>query len=121
MKSIFPEANKIDGSITSVSFAVEAFEMLHMLPREGQSSNGLCTNSAMHRFKERHDAQVTNDYGAGYLHRPDLALLVYGFVPLREPPIMSACDLPHGFGEARHFPPQPQSGCHCVYWLVSSK
>ena len=47
-------------------------------------------------------AQVTNNYGSGYLHRPDMAMLVYGFVPGREPPVMSTCDLPHGFGGVRH-------------------
>lgn len=47
-------------------------------------------------------AQVTNNYGTGYLHRPDMAMLVYGFVPGREPPVMSTCDLPDGFGDVRH-------------------
>jgi hypothetical protein len=47
-------------------------------------------------------AQVTNNYGSGYLHRPDMAMLVYGFVPGREPPVMSTCDLPEGFGDVRH-------------------
>lgn len=89
--------------------------MLNMLSRDRQSGTGLDSTSAMHRARDRHVTQVTNDYGAGYLHRPDLALLVYGFVPLREPPIMSSCDLPQGFGEARHFPPPPLSGCRCVH------
>jgi hypothetical protein len=47
-------------------------------------------------------AQVTNNYGSGYLHRPDMAMLVYSFVPGREPPVMSTCDLPHGFGGVRN-------------------
>jgi len=50
--------------------------------------------------------EVTNNYGNDYLHRPDMTLLVYGFVPLRDPPIMSTCDLPTGFGDVLH----PQLG-----------
>lgn len=45
---------------------------------------------------------MTNNYGSGYLHRPDMAMLVYGFVPGREPPVLSTCDLPDGFGDVRH-------------------
>lgn len=56
-------------------------------------------------------AQVTNTYSHSYVHRPDLALLSYGFVPTREPPILSAVDLPDGFGEVQHplqsFPETP--------------
>lgn len=103
--------------IANVLFAAGAFEMLNMLSRDGQPDNGLCIASAMRIFREVRATQVTNDYGEGYLHRPDLALLVYGFVPLREPPIMSSCDLPQGFGEARQFPPSPLSGCRVYSFL----
>ncbi len=46
--------------------------------------------------------QVTIDYGHAYLHRPDMALLSYGFVPRRDPPLLSTVDLPSGFGDVRH-------------------
>ena len=42
--------------------------------------------------------QVTTNYGPSYLHRPDLALLVYGFVPPRDPPIMSSVSVPRPVG-----------------------
>lgn len=54
---------------------------------------------------------MTNNYGHNYLHRPDMSLLVYGFVPFREPPVMSTVDLPAGFGSVTHpqigYPPTP--------------
>lgn len=46
--------------------------------------------------------EVTNTYSHDYVHRPDMALLSYGFVPNRQPPILSAIDLPEGFGDVEH-------------------
>eukprot|EP00208_Stichococcus_sp_RCC1054_P008407 CAMPEP_0206151374 /NCGR_PEP_ID=MMETSP1473-20131121/38788_1 /ASSEMBLY_ACC=CAM_ASM_001109 /TAXON_ID=1461547 /ORGANISM="Stichococcus sp, Strain RCC1054" /LENGTH=464 /DNA_ID=CAMNT_0053548919 /DNA_START=346 /DNA_END=1740 /DNA_ORIENTATION=+ len=43
--------------------------------------------------------EVTTNYGQQHLHRPDLALLGYGFVPVREPPLLSSIDLPPGFAD----------------------
>lgn len=43
----------------------------------------------------RSGAQVTHDYQPRVIHRPDIALSIYGFVPRREPPILCAIDLPH--------------------------
>ena len=34
--------------------------------------------------------QVTQDYQPGVLHRPDLALAIYGFVLKTDPPVLAA-------------------------------
>lgn len=66
------------------------------------------------------EQELTFNYRSNNLHRPDGALLGYGFVPDSLAPLLCSIDLPPGFNGAAQTDPAYGGGCGCHCWSADT-